>query len=294
MNQGVLIYNARLLDESIDSPGAILIVNKKIRAVFQGYFTDSKTVQQFAVSILAEDGLDEMPLDFYDARGLTITPAFIDMHVHTRYPGQTHKEDLTSALRAAAAGGFGTVVAMPNTNPVVSSMELAKQIEKEAASIGLTHLFQSVSITKDFDGKTTNHLADVEREYVPLITEDGKDVLSSAAMLSAMMTASIKGLIVGCHCEDPTLAEYARGFRRDALDVMQKYGISYSDSEISGVSEEEAQKISGDIDISLTLANEILALAEDLATERNIMLAKNAECHIHLAHVSTANSIKSV
>ena len=294
MNQGVLIYNARLLDESIDSPGAILIVNKKIRAVFQGYFTDSKTVQQFAVSILAEDGLDEMPLDFYDARGLTITPAFIDMHVHTRYPGQTHKEDLSSALRAAAAGGFGTVVAMPNTNPVVSSMELAKQIEKEAASIGLTHLFQSVSITKDFDGKTTNHLADVEREYVPLITEDGKDVLSSAAMLSAMMTASIKGLIVGCHCEDPTLAEYARGFRRDALDVMQKYGISYSDSEISGVSEEEAQKISGDIDISLTLANEILALAEDLATERNIMLAKNAECHIHLAHVSTANSINAI
>ena len=90
MNQGVLIYNARLLDESIDSPGAILIVNKKIRAVFQGYFTDSKTVQQFAVSILAEDGLDEMPLDFYDARGLTITPGFIDMHVHTRYPGQSH------------------------------------------------------------------------------------------------------------------------------------------------------------------------------------------------------------
>ena len=157
MIKSILIYNARLVDESMDTAGSVLIVDGKIRFVFQGYCTSGKTAEELAKTILKEDGIEEnCSLELFNANNLTVTPAFIDMHVHLRYPGQIQKEDLSSGLKAAAAGGFGTVVAMPNTNPVVSSMELAKQIEKEAASIGLTHLFQSVSITKDFDGKTTN------------------------------------------------------------------------------------------------------------------------------------------
>ena len=95
MTKATLIFNARLLDESMDTPGALLIVDQDIRAVFQGYFTSQETASVLAHSVLAEDGREQdCKLELYDARGLTVTPAFIDMHVHMRYPGQTQKEDL--------------------------------------------------------------------------------------------------------------------------------------------------------------------------------------------------------
>ena len=97
MTKATLIYNARLLDETMDCPGAVLVEDGKIRAVFQGYFTSPETASTLAHSVLAEDGCEmNSKLDLYDARGLTITPAFIDMHVHLRYPGLTQKEDLNS------------------------------------------------------------------------------------------------------------------------------------------------------------------------------------------------------
>jgi len=297
MTKSVLIYNARLLDESMDTPGAVLVVDSKIRSVFQGYFTTSETVEKMARAVMKEDGLDEVcPLDLYNARGLTLTPAFIDMHVHLRYPGQTQKEDLNSGLHAAAAGGYGTVVAMPNTNPVVSTMDMAMKIEREAAAIGLTHMFQTISITKDFGGEDTSQLNFLDRKYVPVITEDGRDVLSSAVMLDGMTKAGEKNVIVSCHSEDVTLAQQARPFRQEALAVMKEVGLSAwgtSDDDIDFESEEMQESIN-QIDLALTKSNDILALAEDVATVRNIMLAKEAGCHVHIAHVSTANAITAI
>ena len=265
MTKATLIYNARLLDETMDCPGAVLVEDGKIRAVFQGYFTSPETASTLAHSVLAEDGCEmNSKLDLYDARGLTITPAFIDMHVHLRYPGLTQKEDLNSGLHAAAAGGFGTIVAMPNTKPVVSSMMMAMGIEKEAEQIGLTHLFQTVSITKDFADEDISHLNDLNKTYIPVISEDGKDVLKADVMLSAMKVAGEKDIIVACHCEDESLGKAAKPLRAE------------------GTFE------------SITKANEYLALAEDSATIRNLMLAKEAHCRIHVCHVSTANSIDAI
>lgn len=265
MTHATFIYNARLLDKNMDTQGAIFFIDKTIRAIFQGYFTDSRTVENLAKQILQEDGYDKnCKLELYDAHNLTLTPAFIDMHVHMRYPGQTQKEDLSSGLHAAASGGFGTVVAMPNTNPVVSSKKMALQIEQEASSLGLSHLFQVVSITKDFDGKTTSHLDELDSKFTPVISEDGKDVLSSEIMLEGMQKAAKKGLIVACHCEDPTLVEKSRAYRKE-----------------------------GTVE-SLTKANELLAMAEDSYTIRNIFLAQTAGCHLHLCHVSTENCIDAI
>ena len=294
MAKSILIYNARLLDESMDTFGAVLVLDGKIRSVFQGYFTSAATVEGFAKAVLAEDGYsDDVKIDFYDARGLTLTPAFIDMHVHFRYPGQTQKEDLNSGLHAAAAGGYGTVVAMPNTNPVVSSIDMAMKIEQEAAAIGLTNMFQTVSITKDFDGKTTDHLDFIDKKYIPVISEDGRDVLSASVMKEGMKKAGKKGVIVACHSEDPTLAAEARPYRQEALALMKKNGLSAwgaDDDEVDEVPEEDLDKIYD----NLIDANNILGLAEDLATVRNIMLAKQADCHVHICHVSTANAINAI
>lgn len=295
MTKATLIYNVRLLDETMDTAGALLIVDKKIRSVFQGYFTTSETVKNFAEAVLKEDGYGtDYKLELYDGRGQTLTPAFIDMHVHMRYPGQTAKEDLDSGLHAAASGGYGTVVAMPNTNPVVSSIDMALQIEKEAADIGLSHLFQTVSITKDFDGETTSHLKLLDKKYIPVITEDGKDVLKTAVMLEGMTIAADKGIIVACHSEDNTLAATAKPHRQEALRIMKDIGLSaWGTSE--GLSKTEIDEDAiNKIDLELTKANDILALAEDTATIRNIMLAKEAGCHIHICHVSTANAINAV
>lgn len=297
MSRAVLIYNARLLDESIDTPGAVLVNDGKIRSVFQGYYTNSETVETIARSVLTEDGLDEKtPIELYNAHGLTLTPAFIDMHVHFRYPGQTQKEDLDSGLHAAAAGGYGTVVAMPNTNPVVSSIEMAMKIEREAAAIGLTHLFQTVSLTRDFNGTDTSHLDIVDKKYVPVVSEDGRDVPTSGVMLEAMSKAGEKGLIVSCHSEDMTLGPLAKPFRSEALEIMKEIGLSAwgtGDDDFDAEDEENADALDR-IDLALTKANDILALAEDVATVRNIMLAKEADCHVHIAHVSTLGSINAV
>lgn len=286
-----LIYNARLLDENIDGPGAALVIEGKIRAVFEGYFTSTETVSKMAEVVLKEDGLDAK-IELYDAHGLTLTPAFIDMHVHMRYPGQTAKEDLNSGLHAAAAGGYGTIVAMPNTNPVVSSVETAMKIEREAAGFGLTHLFQVISLTKDFDGKSTEHLNFIDPKYVPVISEDGRDVLDSGIMLEAMRKAAAKNVIVSCHSEDMTLTQKAKDLRQKALDIMKENGISASD--YSQLDPEKYEDVISEIDEYLSEAHSILELSEDTATKRNLDIACKANCRVHIAHVSTYSSMAAI
>ena len=197
MTHGLFIFNARLLDEAVDGPGAVLVIEGKIRAVFQGYFTNEDTVKALAKSILNEDGCEDCSLAYYDAHGLTVTPSFIDMHVHFRYPGQTQKEDLNSGLHAAIAGGFGTVVTMPNTNPVVSSADMALQIDKEASAFGLARVIQTVSITKDFEGTDISHLDELDEMFIPVITEDGHDVASAAVIANKVSTTPTNPQLTG-------------------------------------------------------------------------------------------------
>ncbi len=288
----LLIYNARLLDESTDSPGAVLSIEGKIRAVFQGCFNTEKAASELAKAILIENKIDEnSAVEFFNAEGLTVTPSFIDMHVHLRDPGLTQKEDLESGLRAAVAGGYGTVVAMPNTNPVVSTGEQAKEIQKRAKALNLANMFQVCSITRNFEGKDVSHINELNPEEVPVISEDGKEVASSAIMLEGMKNAASRKLIVACHCEDPELAAAAKPFRKKALEIMKEYNLSAWG--ISKNQKKAPEKAMEEIQAALSNANELLALAEDIATERNLELAENAECHIHLCHVSTAKSIEA-
>lgn len=288
----LLIYNARLLDESTDSPGAVLSIEGKIRAVFQGCFNTEKAASKLAKAILIENKIDEnSAVEFFNAEGLTVTPSFIDMHVHLRDPGLTQKEDLESGLRAAVAGGYGTVVAMPNTNPVVSTSEQAKEIRKRAKALNLANMFQVCSITRNFEGKDVSHINELNPEEVPVISEDGKEVASSAIMLEGMKNAASRKLIVACHCEDPELAAAAKPFRKKALEIMKEYNLSAWG--ISKNQKKAPEKATEEIQDALSNANELLALAEDIATERNLELAENAECHIHLCHVSTAKSIEA-
>lgn len=264
MKDMLLIYNARLVDRDTDiKRGALLIEGNKI-AGFPTKSAVKKMLSESAARIAR-----------YDAEGRTVMPAFIDTHAHFRDPGQTLKEDMESGCRAAAAGGYGTAVLMPNTNPVISSQRSAQRNNAIARRLGYIDVIQSVSITKDFDGETISHLEALDSKTVPLITEDGKEVTSSAVMLSAMRTAAKKNLIVACHSEDPFLASSARALRTKALKLLRAGKKS------------EAIKL-------LRETNSLLALAEDTATERNIRLAEEAGCRLHLCHVSTERCVRAV
>ena len=144
-----VIYNARLVDADIDSEGAVFCRDGIICSVHMGSFRRRSDAEKLAAVVGIPRG------NFIDAEGLALMPSFVDMHAHFRYPGQTQKEDIDSALAAAENGGFGTLVLMPNTNPVVSSSSLAKSIMKECSEKSRATVFQTVSITKDFGGTDT-------------------------------------------------------------------------------------------------------------------------------------------
>ena len=283
-----VIYNARLVDQNTNKNGAVIIKGKKIQKVLFGSFKSAQSVLDAADIFLPASGADAI-----DAKGLVLSPAFIDMHAHFRYPGQTQKEDLDSALSAAVAGGFGTLVLMPNTNPVVSSKELALKIDGEAAARNKSNVFQTVSITQNFDGATLDHLRALDKKTTPVISEDGHDVLSAAVMLDAMKIAAKKKIVVSCHCEDPDLAAKAKVFRARALELMAKYKIPAWGAIEKSALKKVPQKTLEEIVYNIKEANSLLELAEDIATERNIDIAKKAGCHIHLCHVSTVQSVQA-
>ena len=287
----LIIYNARLVDAKIDSPGTVIIENGKIRSVILGDCKSAKTALLYSTAFLAGSSSDSNP-EFYDAKGLTLMPGFVDMHVHFRYPGQTQKEDLDSGLHAAIAGGYTTVVLMPNTTPVVSDRELAKKIMDEANGKKLARVFQTVSITKNFEGNDTSGIDGIKADEFPVITEDGHDVLSAAVMLEGMKKAGEKGIIVSCHCEDPSLAQAAKPYRQRALSFMKQYGIPAGKIHIK--TPDVPAAVHFEIEGNLTRANSLLALAEDTATMRNIEIAKEAGCHVHICHCSTKASMNAV
>ena len=153
-----------------------------------------------------------------DAKGRTVLPAFIDTHCHWRTPGFEYKEDISTGSAAAAAGGYTFVNLMPNTKPVCSSAEIAHAVEAEAARVGLCDANQTVSITKDFDGKTLDHLLTLP-EDIKFITEDGNGVMNNAVMARAFAIATERGLTIMSHAEDREISPWDYRLAEDVETV---------------------------------------------------------------------------
>ena len=137
-----------------------------------------------------------------DGSGLTIMPAFVDLHAHFRDPGLTQKEDIHTGCRAAAHGGYTAVNLMPNTSPICSDIKMARHIREKAAALGICDVFQTISITKGFDGVTLSHLDDFDSGEVPWLTDDGNGVEPSSAIISAMLYARERDFGLMLHEED--------------------------------------------------------------------------------------------
>lgn len=158
--------------------------------------------------IIREIGYDlDKQCKTIDLKGKVVMPGFVDLHVHFRDPGYTYKEDIESGSRAAVKGGYTMVNLMANTNPVCSSMETVEYVKDKAKKVGLVDVNQVVSITNNFNGNDISHLDNIDVNKARVISEDGRDVMHSEVMLSAMRKAKEKDMTVMCHCENHELSK---------------------------------------------------------------------------------------
>lgn len=179
----VLIKGARIVDETKDFIGDLYIKDGKIEDFGRNLEYSCKTIE---------------------GEGLSLMPAFIDLHVHFRDPGFTYKEDLFTGGLAALKGGYTLVNLMGNTKPICSSMDIVDYVLSRAKDLNLVDVHQTVSITKGFDGKTLEHLDELD-DRVKFISDDGKGVISNIVMYKVMMKALEKDLTIMTHAEDEDL-----------------------------------------------------------------------------------------
>ena len=241
----IVLKNFRLIDEETDSSGTVVIDDGIITEVHSQALAQKhcQTYEKDAAMIIDAKA---MP----GGSQLLLTPAFVDLHAHLREPGYFEKETLESGSMAAAAGGFGTVICMANTNPIIDSLEKANVLKQRSDVLGLIDLYPVISLTHNLEGKILSGITDISsqtecaidqgrKRYLPLmLSEDGKDIADDDLFLDAMKEAKRIGIPVSCHCD------------------------------FGGI--------------------------EDQAVQRVIELGKNAGCHIHIAHVSTKESVDAI
>jgi dihydroorotase len=243
----IVFKDFRIVDEARGFFGALVVENGLIQDVIEtGNAPDSDIV------------IDGRAL----GESVVLTPAFIDLHSHFREPGFPEKEVLESACLAAAAGGFGTIVCMANTKPVIDTVDKARALKARSDALGLIDLYPVLSLTKNMDGRELSGIKDLQSIKdgirLPLMfSEDGKDVADDNLFLAAMKEAKRLRLPISCHCD-------------------------------FGGPETEAAKSSGN------KRSEWSRMEENFAVRRVIELGKKAGCHIHIAHVSTKESVQII
>lgn len=197
-----------------------------------------------------------------EAEGCYVMPGLIDLHVHLRDPGLTYKETVESGARAAAHGGFTTILAMPNTKPVTDDRLNVRYVHNKAKMTAPIRVLQVGAVTKGQLGKELADIRGMAREGSPAISEDGKSVMDSGIYRQAMNIAKECNIPVLAHCEDIHLVE---GGVVNADSKMKALGLK-------GISN----------------------AVEDIIVARDILLAKETGVKLHLCHCSTRDSVRMV
>jgi dihydroorotase len=165
-------------------------------------------VRKGAIAQIGEPGSLEAPsgAELIEGAGRHLFPAFVDPHVHLRTPGQEHKEDLETGTRAAAAGGFCLVVAMPNTDPVIDSAPLLQSLRDTALRDARIPVGFMAAITRGLQGKELTEMAELRHEGALGFTDDGRPVTSAGMLRLALQYQRLCGGVLALHEEDPTLS----------------------------------------------------------------------------------------
>lgn len=195
-----------------------------------------------------------------NARGMYVMPGFIDLHVHFRDPGLTYKEDIVTGSRAAAAGGVTTVCAMPNTKPVVDSVETLRYITDKAEKEAYVHVRQLSAITRGMEGKELVDMKAMLDAGAVAFSEDGKSVMDINVYREAMKQAAKYHAVIMAHCEDKNLVG----------DGVLNEGVASERYQVPGI------------------PNSV----EDVITARDIFLAHETGAKLHICHCSTVGTVE--
>lgn len=240
----LLIKNGRVLDPASERDGICDIL------VAEG------VIQKVAVNIEAENA------KVVDASGYFVMPGLVDLHVHFRDPGLTYKEDIETGAKAAARGGYTTVLCMPNTSPVIDAPEKVEYVKNRAKEVAPIHVLQVGAVTVGMMGETVSDIRGMVEAGIPAISEDGKSVMNSQVYREAMEIASELDLPVLAHCEDINLVNKGVMNADDRADALGLKGITNA--------------------------------VEDVIVARDILLAQETGARLHLCHCSTKDSVKMV
>jgi dihydroorotase len=206
-------------------------------------------------------GLDAPGVELLDARGLVVSPGFIDLHTHLREPGLEYKETIETGTRAGVRGGFTTLCAMPNTEPPIDSRSIVDFVLQRAAERGLVRVLPIGCVTKRREGKLLAELGELAQAGCIGFSDDGSPVADTALMRRALEYANGLGLPIIDHPEDPALSG---GVMHEGW-VSTRLGLK-----------------------GIPSASEESAIARDLA------LARQTGAHVHIAHISTAGGVELV
>ncbi len=244
----VLLCGGRVIDPSqnLDAVGDILIIEGRIEAVGR----------------VGEVRRDGSALETIDCAGRIVSPGFVDVHCHLREPGREEVETIASGARAAAAGGFTAVCAMPNTDPVTDNQAAVGFIIRQAQRAAAARVYPIGAISIGEQGKTLAEFGEMVGAGAVAVSDDGKPVVSAQLMRTALEYARTFGIPVADHCEEPTLA--ANGAMNEGI-VSARLGLKGIPSE----------------------AEEIMAI-------RDILLARRTGGHVHLCHMSTRGSVELI
>ena len=196
----------------------------------------------------------------FDAKGLVVAPGLVDIHVHFREPGQTYKEDIASGSRAAAAGGYTSVVCMPNTSPVCDNAGTLERINNSIEKEAVIHVYTTGCLTIGMKGEALAPTGQLKQAGIVAVTDDGLCIQNNEIMRRAVEYATLHHLPIMDHCQDGSLTENA---------VMHE----------------------GEVSLKLGLKGWPRA-AEDIIVARNIILSELTGARIHMQHVSSYHSVE--
>lgn len=197
-----------------------------------------------------------------DCHGLIIGPALVDVHVHLREPGQEWKEDIGSGAAAAVAGGYGAVVAMPNTDPPVDAGHLARYVADRGRQVGLVEVVPAGCITAGMAGERLAHLDELFAAGVRIFTDDGLTVADAGLLRRAMEYVGERGGVIAQHAEDPGLARGGHMHEGSLSSLLGVPGLP--------------------------------TVAETTIVARDLDLVRLTGCRYHVQHVSTAGTVELV
>ena len=250
----ILLRGGRVIDPArrIDEPADVLIEDGTLTRV-----------RRDAGSSLAQRAAgDQPPLEIIDCEGCVVAPGFIDVHCHLREPGREDVETIATGARAAAAGGFTAVCAMPNTDPVTDNQAAVGFIIRQAQRARAARVYPIGAISVGQRGEALAEFGEMVAAGAVAVSDDGKPVVSAQLMRSAL--------------------EYARAFRIPVVDHCEEPTLSHGGAMNEGV-----------VSARLGLKG-IPAEAEEIMVIRDILLSRRTGGHVHLAHISTKGSVELI